>query len=494
MKIAITIAVAVMALQAPAAKKYIFTGWALNDVGPNDVLAYADLFDKTACDGVGVPLDPSGSPTVKGRIRLMEPPRWRDFDVEPILSVCRAFAKHPSLRHSFFFVNFAPRKERLAWTDDAAWELMADNAGTAARIAKDARFEGLIADFEDYWKKRQYRWLEGDPDWKSAKALARRRGREVFARVFSAYPEITILSFQLLTTDTAYARDPDPVACMEEKRDLWPSFVNGILDALPPTAKLVDGNESFGYAAKASRHDFYRSVRDQTLGVLPLVAEENRAKYRSQLSVSHGLYVDSYAGCPTNSGYYMAPVRGKRITHFEDNLRQATACADEYVWFWGEKGFYIDWPADLKEKSGDVWGSHIGMKWRRKYFEGSWGRIKPWRETRCEGSGAVRARGVCEAEGGRLVSRSLRREVAQRRDERQRVVFHSPAEIRDGRVVRTAHKGARGSGARQRVLPVQWFVAVGARFGSVRLRQGGRGGLRSDAGGYRRPRQRPERL
>ena len=78
MKLAITLAAAVMALQTPAAKKYIFTGWALNDAGPQDILAYADLFDKTACDGVGVPLDPSGSPTVKGRFRLMEPPRWRD--------------------------------------------------------------------------------------------------------------------------------------------------------------------------------------------------------------------------------------------------------------------------------------------------------------------------------------------------------------------------------------------------------------------------------
>ncbi len=381
MKIVAALAAAALALQVSAAKKYIFTGWALNDAGPQDVLAYADLFDKTGCDGVGVPLDPSGSPTVMGRLRLTELPRWRDYDPSLILSVCREFARHPSLRHSFFFVNFAPRKERLAWTNDAAWELLADNAATAARIAKDADFEGLIADFEDYWKKRQYRWQAADPAWDEAKALARRRGREVFGGVFRAYPQITILSFQLLTTDTAYASCCDPVAYAEEKRDLWPSFVNGILDALPPTAKLVDGNESFGYTAKASRNDFYRSVRDQTMGVLPLVAEENRAKYRAQLSVSHGLYVDSYAGCSTNSGYYMAPVRGKRITHFEDNLRQATACADEYVWFWGEKGFYIDWPADLKEKSGDVWGSHVGMKWRRKYFEGSWGRIKPWNET-----------------------------------------------------------------------------------------------------------------
>ena len=66
MKIVAALAAAALALQVSAAKKYIFTGWALNDAGPQDILAYADLFDKTACDGVGVNLDPSCSPTVQG--------------------------------------------------------------------------------------------------------------------------------------------------------------------------------------------------------------------------------------------------------------------------------------------------------------------------------------------------------------------------------------------------------------------------------------------
>jgi hypothetical protein len=381
MRTAVTIAAAALALQASAARKYIFTGWDVNDASPSEILAHAGKFDRTGCDGVGVKLDPSCSTDVRKRLHIAESPRWSGYDATPVLSVCREFRKHPSLRHSFFFVNFAPRKARLSWMDDAAWELYADNAATAARLAKESGFEGLIADFEDYWKKKQFRRIDGDPSWEESKALARRRGREVFTRIFEVFPEIVILSFQLLTTDMAYAKVSNPLAYMEEKRDLWPSFVNGMLDAMPPTAKIVDGNESFAYGAKASRLDFYRSVRDQTIGVLPLVAEENRAKYRAQISVSHGLYMDSYAGCPTNSAYYMAPVRGKRITHFEENLRQATLCSDEYVWFWGEKGFYVDWPADLKEKSGDVWRSSGGGKWRRKYFEGSWGRIRPWKDT-----------------------------------------------------------------------------------------------------------------
>ena len=107
--------------------------------------------------------------------------------------------------------------------------------------------------------------------------------------------------------------------------------------------------------------------------------------------------MDSYS-LPTNSPYYFGPVHGKRINHFEDNLRQALECADEYIWFWGEKGFYIDWPADLKEKSGDTWRSHDGTRWRRKYFEGyngKWNRIRPWNET-FDGDFDLLCRGVKE--------------------------------------------------------------------------------------------------
>jgi len=381
---AASVCVLFSSMEASATKKYVFAGWDLGDVTPQEILDNADKFGKSGCDGVTVALGsvmPSACGDVRRALHVAEMPRWRDEDIGAMKPVLREFARCRGLSHSFFRINLAPRKARIPWTDDAAWALYADNVAMTAELAKEVGFPGIVADFEDYWRRKQFRHAPDDPSWSETKKLARMRARDTFGRVFAAYPDIVILTFQLLTTDTAYARKADPVAHMEAKRDLWPSFVNGILDAMPPSAKIVDGNESFAYAAKASKLDFYRSVRDQTIGVLPLVDECNRVKYRSQLSVGFGLYLDSYDRCPTNSAYYMGPVRGRRITHFEDNLRQATACSDEYVWFWGEKGFYVDWPIDLKEKSGDRWRSSGGGTWRRKYFEGSWGRIKPWRDT-----------------------------------------------------------------------------------------------------------------
>ena len=388
--IAAAAAMAATAIAAPT-KKFIFASWELGDVTPQEILKHADEFDKTACDGLSLGLRAILPGAAHNNVRhVMEEPRWLDSEIDTLLPTFQELSKHPSMRHSFASVNAAPRKERLAWTNDAAWALFADNMRANARFAKLAGFEGVLTDFEDYWRKKQYRWLPSDPDWEQAKKLARQRGAEVFSAVFREFPDAAILTFQLLTTDTAYARQRDPRAYMEEKRDLWPAFVNGILDVLPPAAKLIDGNESFGYTARASRNDFYKSNRDQLSGVLPLVEPENRVKYRSQLSISFGLYMDAYS-CPTNSGWYLEPVRGKRITHFEDNLLQACEAADEYIWFWGEKGFWIDWPADLKD--GKDWKGFKDMTWRGKYFEGDWGRIKPWNET-LDGNFDLMARGV----------------------------------------------------------------------------------------------------
>ena len=381
-----------------AAKKYIFSSWELGDLTPEEILAHADAFDRTGCDGLSFGMLRTLLPGADGRNHrhVIEEPRWTDEELNRFAPVFSELAKHPSMKNSFFLVNAAPRKERLGWTDDVAWSRFTDSISAVARLAKKVGFAGVLTDFEDYWKKRQYKWREGDPDWEAAKTIARKRGAQVFGGVFRAYPEATIFSFQLLTTDTQYANSDDPVALMEEKRDLWPSFVNGIYDVIPPSAKVVDGNESFGYLARASRNDFYRSVRDQVSGVLPLVAEENRVKYRSQTSVSFGLYVDSYA-LPTNSPYYFGPVRGRRITHFEENLRQATKCADEYVWFWGEKGFWIDWPETVKEHNPS-WRDIAGRTWREKYVNGAWGKIKTWNDT-LDGNFDLLLRGVKDPAG-----------------------------------------------------------------------------------------------
>ena len=82
--------------------------------------------------------------------------------------------------------------------------------------------------------------------------MARKRGREIFGEVFRVYPDVVILSLWLFSWDIADVRSNNPVLSARSTGNLWPAFVNGILDVLPSTALLVDGNE-WAYQIEASR-------------------------------------------------------------------------------------------------------------------------------------------------------------------------------------------------------------------------------------------------
>ena len=377
-------------------KKYIFASWELGDVTPQELLANVDAFDRTGCDGVSWQLRavlPGASPQHPRHV--MEKPVWADKELDPFAPIFTELAKHPSMRHSFFGVNMAPKTSRLRWDDDMVWHVLATNMATLARFAQKVGAVGIIMDFEDYWRKQQYRWVEGDPAYDEALKLARRRGKEVFEGAFDAYPNMTVLSFHLFTDDWEYPRVRDPKSLMRAKRDLFPAFLNGLLDATPPGAKIVDGFER-SYSAKASIKTFYRIVRDQNQGIIQLVEPENREKYKVCHSTGFGMFVDAYSDfVKTNSVWYLGPVRGKRTVHLEENLRQATECADEYVWFWGQRGFWIDWPEDLKDPS---WRDVFGHSWRKKYVCSKVGRFRPWREI-LDGDFDMILRGVKDPDG-----------------------------------------------------------------------------------------------
>lgn len=330
-------------------KKILLHSWDLLDVTPEEVLANADAFAQTGSDGVA--LNPHGRATNGSSVcgtMLMCGQALTKKGMAAQVPVLRDIANSPGLRDSLLMAFWIPNK-RLAWTDDAAWRVFAENLAVVAWLAKESGLRGIVGDFEDYYKQKQFFLQPGDPDFDTAYELARRRGRETFGAMFAAYPEMTFLTFQLFTVDVGYLTSADPVAAMRAKGDLLPAYFNGMLDVLPPTVKFADGNESYGYHAEASKGDFYRSVHDQITTVLPLVAPENRAKYRGQLEVSFGLYIDSYV-CSKRSGYWMGEVRGSRLLHFEENLSQALEAADNYVWIYGEKHSWIPWKNVAKSR------------------------------------------------------------------------------------------------------------------------------------------------
>ena len=141
-KLLILSVIAVSVVEAIAAKKYIFSSWELGDLTPDEILAHADAFDKTGCDGLSFAMLRTLLPGADGRHHrhVIEEPRWTDEELNKFAPVFSELAKHPSMKNSFFLVNAAPRKERLGWADDVAWSRFADSLSAVARLAKKVGF------------------------------------------------------------------------------------------------------------------------------------------------------------------------------------------------------------------------------------------------------------------------------------------------------------------------------------------------------------------
>jgi hypothetical protein len=93
--------------------------------------------------------------------------------------------------------------------------------------------------------------------------------------------------------------------------------VNGILDEMPPTARLVDGCGNG--AREADKKDYYKASSDMLVVSRALVAEENAEKLRTALSPAAGETVGRYEGDNADSLFWR-------------NLTQAAATSTEYVW------------------------------------------------------------------------------------------------------------------------------------------------------------------
>ena len=313
-------------------QKFIGHGWDTLQSSPEEALAHAEEFDRTGLDGITVCL---GGKTDGGTsysfATIMTDAPWDFAALRPRLETLRRFKEHPGLRESFLMFWLAPRK-RIAWDDDRTWGNFATNLGVLAKLGAAAGMKGYFVDGEDYPKTKQFTYdaAKDGGTFAAACKLARRRGAEVFGVLFREHPDATLLSFWFLSLgQVGYAPLRDPVARMKQTGDLWPAFVNGILDVMPPTAVFVDGDEH-AYNYDSTKKDFYTKSLNQRHTALGLVARKNRAKYASQLSVGFGLYLDLYK----NPG---------DLARLERNLVQAAEVSTEYVWIYGEQHNWVGW-------------------------------------------------------------------------------------------------------------------------------------------------------
>lgn len=324
-----------------AQKKVIAGGWDFQCFTPQQMLEQADQFESTGLDGVVFALKVFRCKD--GVVRnfvwyATHEPHISKDEFAAYVPAYRELVKKPGFRESLVATCWVPiGADRFAWTDDAAWARFAQNMAAFAWLAKEGGLKGMVADNEDYSKSYQYELLAGDPPYEQTAALARRRGREIGQAIFTEYPDITLYFFWLLSMDRTLAAAPDPLHAAQAKGNLWVPFVNGILDVMPPSAKLVDGDEH-GYGYHTDRHDFELAAARHAITEMSLVAPENRKKFRSQVSFASGQYLD---GILENASKRADGTTALQI--LADRLRAAAAVSDEYLWLWGEKNRWIKW-------------------------------------------------------------------------------------------------------------------------------------------------------
>ena len=341
--ISVAAALCAAAWTADAANEYIAFGWEFAGVTPEMLLAQADELDKTPLDGIGVTLTAWTKDKRKVSTRtIMSDPPWPQDVFDRQIPIFRKATAHRSLRACFAKSFCAPRK-RIDWTDDEAWGRIAHNMAIVARAARESGFRGLSMDPEDYHKAKQFTRRAEEVPYHELCGIARRRGRELFSRVFAEFPDAVVYGYWLFSMVPHYAHHTgaDVAGLVRDAEALWPAFLNGILDALPPGARMVDGDEnSYRYSADAGGYRAAAFFNSQM--VLPLVAPENREKFRTQVSTGFAMYLDMFIS-DENAKWYKGPEDGSRAERFRRDMAQADETSGGYVWFWGEKRVWTAW-------------------------------------------------------------------------------------------------------------------------------------------------------
>ena len=334
----------------PVRKKLIQLGWDSPDA--ESFAAHWKLVEKSPFDGIRIQLKPrqaEGGREVSFRNLFTSTPWKREWFVRDIELLKKANGKKRS--GSFLAIAAGPAVD---WFDDAAWKEVVEHARIAAWIAREAGLRGLMFDPEVGNSQPAFAYIRqvnrDRYSFDEYSRKARERGREWMQAIASEYPDMVFFTLFLNSGAALGALGNDPREGLERGRNytLYPAFLNGMLDVIPPGMTIVDGAEySYPHSDEAQYLKHVNAIRNSALA---LVAPENHARYRSQVQAALAIYLDAYTGIPldnVHSDVYNDPPlkEGERLVdRLQGALMSAQQISDQYVWVWGER--YQWWPTE----------------------------------------------------------------------------------------------------------------------------------------------------
>jgi hypothetical protein len=243
-----------------------------------------------------------------------------------------------------FLLVWATADEGWDWLNETDWKAAESNIRLLARLAREGCIGGICFDPEPYgnnvWQYSKQPHAK-ELSFEQYAQKVRRRGAQFMRALQKELSAPKILTFFHVSLFGSILDDPDPASRMRrlsaENWGLLPAFLDGMLDAANPNARLIDGNElAYYYTA---REPFFRAYHTMRQRALSLVAPENRRKYALQVQAGSALYMDQLFALrePVKGflSYYMAPEERSRF--FEHNAYYALYTSDEYVWCYSER-------------------------------------------------------------------------------------------------------------------------------------------------------------
>jgi hypothetical protein len=268
---------------------------------------------------------------------------WRcfgqeQFERDDLASTIETLANIEFRRFTDNFLRFNVQPGDVDWFDDFGPIL--HNARLWAEVARETAMKGWKFDVEDYtetvftYRKQKYAEHKSFDDYARQ---ARLRGRQLMETVGEAYPDIVILyslaHSYVNRTPHASRLLPDLPAY-----GLLPAFLNGMIEAAGPEARLVDGQEqAYGYL---TAEDYFRGYHGARQEALALVPPELWEKHRATMDVGMAVWANYQLAVPVTtarhwSPHYMEPA--DRLRLFEQNVHYALKTSDQYVWLYSEQ-------------------------------------------------------------------------------------------------------------------------------------------------------------
>jgi hypothetical protein len=263
---------------------------------------------------------------------------WREEDLAPQLADLQGIEWRTFTDN--FLCIYAAADSGMDWFNDEHWQAISHNLRLTARAARLGGCVGICFDPEPYGRN-PWEYSGGPRPFAEVAAQVRKRGAEFITALQEELPILRLLTFFQLAIAGDLVDERDPKRLEERLSQngygLLPAFLNGMLDAIAPGVRIIDGNENAYYYTNAD--SYFRAYHYMKQRALSLIAPENRDEYVAQVQAGMALYIDQVMALRPPAGeflcYYMTPE--ERAAWFQHNVYYALTTTDEYVWCYSER-------------------------------------------------------------------------------------------------------------------------------------------------------------